>query len=727
MEYDNPAISSQIETQNCGSGNSNQRWSRSSNSGDNVNPDSSYKLIRLRDNNSRCLGVETGLFPDIGTLVVVVSCTDSGIQDTYHRWFLDGNRRLRFGGDTSLCAARSSGTSSASNLVRLEACSSSSSDANQRWWYNFNRDEEFQSWIGSNTNSDSLCMQHASDQTASEVTARRCTGDSNQQYLYEGGDPGPEPEDDGFVVFPRKGSPRDDPDCDRCLGVDVVRENAQLIWVGCDTSRTLRWLDYPTASGSRWCVFDDVENDDLCVVPTSSSLSGSSLQLVYASTFTETNSLRLTWFHTFTPAEDYQITNEADRNLCLNINGNNVRLNACSIGAPFQTWDIQDFRDQERVCDQLVNREDGRDPSATSPGQLIYLDDKNDCEQCIAITGCTSANYNCDSARLVVTDCIRGRDDEYLKFWILVPGSRSLWCSRDSFWCVDYAGNPGSNALRLILNPPVNQDNPGQRTVPLRTSQEWDYSFSTISPRVSNQVCVAAQASGGGSAPPVVERCTGQINPKVWSIKDYNTWTRVCDPLGRDPGALSGMFIHVDTDSECGWCIGIDTATNVVGLARCIDDNDNYETSFREGMVPGDRNVWCLDSDPTRCIRNTFPTGTGLTVMIREGNQDELWNYDTNREIQPRATDLTCVVRDRPEASTVVKVEQCSLAGFEYRSWRIVNANAYSCDTLGTSSFAESDSSSATGTTVGQEISFRSTTMLTLLITFATIAFAESL
>ena len=114
--------------------------------------------------------------------------------------------------------------------------------------------------------------------------------------------------------------------------------------------------------------------------------------------------------------------------------------------------------------------------------------------------------------------------------------------------------------------------------------------------------------------------------------------------------------------------VGIDTATNEVGLARCIDDNDNYETSFREGMVPGDRNVWCLDSDPTRCIRNTFPTGSGLTVMIREGNQDELWNYDTNREIQPRATDLTCVVRDRPEASTVVKVERCSLVGFEYRS-----------------------------------------------------------
>lgn len=148
------------------------------------------------------------------------------------------------------------------------------------------------------------------------------------------------------------------------------------------------------------------------------------------------------------------------------------------------------------------------------------------------------------------------------------------------------------------------------------------------------------------------------------------------------------MFIHVDTDSDCGWCIGIDTQSNpqVVGLAPCVDSKDNFETAFGEGMVPSESNRWCLESNSNICIKYDVSASNDLSVVTYTGNQNERWYYE-QQEITPLLRADQCVVTD---SNRNVFVETCSSVAFEFREWKIVNANAYSCDTLGVSSFSDS-------------------------------------
>jgi len=116
-------------------------------------------------------------------------------------------------------------------------------------------------------------------------------------------------------------------------------------------------------------------------------------------------------------------------------------------------------------------------------------------------------------------------------------------------------------------------------------------------------------------------------------------------------------------------------------------------------MVPSEQNRWCLESNNNICIRYDTSATNGLSVVTHTGNQNELWYYE-QREITPLIRADKCVVTD---LNRNVFVETCNDVALELREWKIVNANAYRCNTLGVSSFG-SGKSAGQGKQMGRSV-----------------------
>ena len=661
FQYDSTSIGTSITARTC-DGGSDQEFDFSF-----------YEEINPRGNGNRCMGVDS---TSTGTTVELFDCNDSDMRLWYH----DSNDLIRLKADNNRCVARTS--SSSGSRVELESCNSGSSS--QQFTYDSAGDFEF--------DSSNLCLQYDSEDIGETIRARSCDGGSDQEWEFDSSGGGGST--DGFVLFPNNSD-----DCDKCIGVNSVSEGSFLRWIDCDVSDNdrVRFIDYPDISsgGSQWCIDDNDASDDLCVVPDDSTpSSGTRLKLVSKNGVT--NSQTLLWYYNDagnTVNDD--ITHWSSENLCVGIasNGVNIEMQSCNSGNARQSWDIVQYDDQSDTCDDLGGGGggggSGRDPSATSPGSLIYVNNDENCYDCITITGCPQDDYNCDSARLAIANCFSADDFTYLKYWTEVPSSGSKWCSRDSDWCIEYTSASGSNGIKLVRSNKANGENALWYEAAQDSVNTLDLRPVEIQPQRSDQQCVASNGNE-----PFIEDCfANTLNPKLWAITTFNQWSSFCDPTGRDPGAVSGKLIHVDTDSDCGWCIGIDTQSSpqVIGLAPCMNSNDNFETAFRESMVPSEKNRWCLESNSNICIRYDTSATNGLSVVEYTGNQDELWYYE-QREITPLIRADKCVVTD---LNRNVFVETCEIVALEFREWNIVNANAYRCNTLGVSSFGDAAQKSA--------------------------------
>ena len=656
FQYDSTSVGTSITARTC-DGGSDQEFDFSF-----------YEEINPRGNGNRCMGVDS---TNTGTTIELYECNGSDMRLWYH----DSNDLIRLKADNNRCVARTS--SSSGSRVELASCNSGSSS--QRFSYDDAGDFEF--------DSSNLCLQYNSENVGETIRASTCDSGSDQEWEFSSSGGG---STDGYVLFPNNGN-----DCDKCIGVNSVSEGSFLRWIDCDVSDTdrVRFIDYPDISsgGSQWCIDDNDSSDDLCVVPDDSTpSSGTRLKLVSESGVT--NSQTLLWYYNDAGNNvNDDITHWSSESLCVGVasNGVDIEMQSCNSGNARQSWDIVQYDDQSDTCADLGGDGgggSGRDPSATSPGSLIYVNNDENCYDCITITGCPRDNYNCDSARLAIANCFTADDFTYLKYWTEVPSSASKWCSRDSDWCIEYTSQSGTNGMRLVRSDAATSQNA------LWYEFRRDSVSSTlavpsveIQPEQSDTLCVASNGNE-----PLIEQCSANtLNPKLWAISTFNEWSSSCDPTGRDPGSISGMFIHVDTDSDCGWCIGIDTQSNpqVVGLAPCVDSNDNFETAFGEGMVPSESNRWCLESNSNICIKYDVSASNDLSVVTYTGNQNERWYYE-QQEITPLLRADQCVVTD---SNRNVFVETCSSVAFEFREWKIVNANAYSCDTLGVSSFSDSN------------------------------------
>mmetsp|Transcript_6314 Transcript_6314/g.10535 ORF Transcript_6314/g.10535 Transcript_6314/m.10535 type:complete len:1221 (-) Transcript_6314:52-3714(-) len=666
FQYDSTTVGTSITARTC-DGGSDQEFDFSF-----------YEVINPRGNGNRCMGVDS---TSTGTTIELFDCNDSDMRLWYH----DSNDLIRLKADNNRCAARTS--SSSGSRVELQSCNSGSSS--QQFTYDSAGDFEF--------DSSNLCLQYNSEDVGETIRSSSCDGGSDQEWEFSSSGGG---STDGYVLFPNNGS-----DCDKCIGVSSVSEGSFLRWINCDVSNSdrVRFIDYPDLSsgGSQWCIDDGDTSDDLCVVPDDSTpSSGTKLKLVSESGVA--NSQTLLWYYNDAGNDvNDDITHWSSESLCVGVASNgDVEMQSCNSGNARQSWDIVQYDDQSDTCADLGGGgggASGRDPSATSPGSLIYVNNDESCYDCITITGCPQDNFNCDSARLAIANCFSSDDFTYLKYWTEVPSSASKWCSRDSDWCIQYTTASGSNGLELVRSSESTSQNALWYEATQDSSTTLDLPPVEIQPDFSDQKCVASNGNE-----PLIEDCTSStLNPKLWAISTFNQWSTTCDPTGRDPGAVSGMFIHVDTDSDCGWCIGIDTQSNpqVVGLAPCVDSNDNFETAFREGMVPSESNRWCLESNSNICIRYDTSVTNDLSVVPYTGNQNERWYYE-QKEITPLLRADMCVVTD---TSRNVFIETCTSVALEFREWKIVNANSYSCNTLGVSSFADANAAGL-GKQIGRSV-----------------------
>jgi len=666
FQYDSTSVGTSITARTC-DGGSDQEFDFSF-----------YEVINPRGNGNRCMGVDS---TSTGTTIELFDCNDSDMRLWYH----DSNDLIRLKADNNRCAARTS--SSSGSRVELQSCNSGSSS--QQFTYDSAGDFEF--------DSSNLCLQYNSEDVGETIRASSCDSGSDQEWEFSSSGGG---STDGYVLFPNNGN-----DCDKCIGVNGVSEGSFLKWINCDVSDSdrVRFIDYPDLSsgGSQWCIDDGDASDDLCVVPDDSiPSSGTKLKLVSESGVT--NSQTLLWYYNDAGNDvNDDITHWSSESMCVGVASNgDIVMQSCNSGNARQSWDIVQYDDQSDTCADLSGDGgggSGRDPSATSPGSLIYVNNDESCYDCITITGCPTDNYNCDSARLAIANCWSSDTSTYLKYWTQLPSSASKWCSRDSDWCIQYTTASGSNGLELVRSSESTSQNALWYEATQDSSTTLDLPPVEIQPDFSDQKCVASNGNE-----PLIEDCTSStLNPKLWAISTFDQWSTTCDPTGRDPGAVSGMFIHVDTDSDCGWCIGIDTQSNpqVVGLAPCVDSNDNFETAFREGMVPSESNRWCLESNSNICIRYDTSVTNDLSVVPYTGNQNERWYYE-QKEITPLLRADMCVVTD---TSRNVFIETCTSVALEFREWKIVNANSYSCNTLGVSSFADANAAGL-GKQIGRSV-----------------------
>jgi hypothetical protein len=104
-------------------------------------------------------------------------------------------------------------------------------------------------------------------------------------------------------------------------------------------------------------------------------------------------------------------------------------------------------------------------------------------------------------------------------------------------------------------------------------------------------------------------------------------------------------------------------------------------------MVPSESNRWCLESNSDVCIKYDVSQSNDLSVVTYTGNQNERWYYE-QKEITPLLRADQCIVTD---SNRNLFIETCSSVDLEFREWNIVNANAYSCNTLGVSSFDDTN------------------------------------
>ena len=336
-----------------------------------------------------------------------------------------------------------------------------------------------------------------------------------------------------------------------------------------------------------------------------------------------------------------------------------------------QQWRIDNPDFQRSTCSTLeVQRTDGK---------VVFLNsDEEDCEMCITITGCSSSD-SCVNPRLEVTNCFYSDDRAYLKYWEEAPSSGgTTFCNRDVDVCLLY-----TNGGIELVDP---DDEPNNQNL----IWYFDIGRSEISPRISDGLCMATDETDV-----FIEECSlSSLNKKEWDVEEFLRWSGSCKPSGRAPAAIQGVLISVESEDNCDMCLGIDVSsrTPYLGLAPCFDDDDDFETLFREGLVPNENTQWCLDSDSSICVAYDPSTSSGLVVMDGDatGGQMERWYYEGN-QITPltradRCVSWECSADDCSSASArEVSIVDCNPAS-DSVAWTIVSANEYSCGRVGTSS-----------------------------------------
>ena len=640
MEYGRSSVGGDVFTYFC-DGQSNQRWEEqitingSGRTGEIVE-------LRPRGNENRCLGAINTFS---GTFLSFFTCD----RDDRRVWYYDENNMLRLNADRDRCASRSS--TSQGNLLRLATCNTG--DALQIWAHADGENGDFA------IRSSSQCMQYNSESVGEEIRAFNCDLDSNQEWdvFY-----GPNERNSGFVFF------LNDPnDCDMCIGVTSIGSGANLQWMDCATTARdrIEWAfeNDPDSHASRWCLVTD---DTLCVTP-GDPLEGSRLSI---RSRTSVSSESQFWFYDFI---NFHVTHSSSEELCVSVASNqrDLTMVPCVSNDLSQQWRIDNPDFQKSTCSTLeVQRTDGK---------VVFLNSDEDCEMCITITGCSSSDL-CVNPRLEVTNCFYSDDRAYLKYWEEAPSSGgTTFCNLDVDKCLLY-----TNGGIELVDP---DDEPNNQNL----IWYFDIGQSEISPRVSDGLCLATDETDV-----FIEECSlTSLKKKEWDVEEFLRWSGSCKPSGRAPAAIQGVLISVESEDNCDMCLGVDISsrTPFLGLAPCFDDDDDFETLFREGLVPNDNTLWCLDSDSFICVAYDSSTSSGLVVMDGDttGGQMERWYYERN-QITPltradRCVSWECSADDCSSAlAREVSMVDCNQASDESVAWTIVSANEYSCGRFGTSS-----------------------------------------
>jgi len=641
MEYSNSNIGQDVFTYSC-NGLSNQLWEEQPTINDSDRTGEIVQ-VRPRGNENRCLGTINTFS---GAILLLFTCDG----DDRRVWYYDENNMLRLNADRNQCASRSS--TSQRNLLRLATCDTS--DALQIWTHADGEDGDFA------IRSPNQCMQFNSENVGEEVRAYSCDLGSNQEWdIFRGQDK----RNSGKVFF------LNDPnDCNMCIGVSSIGNGANLRWMDCAaTARDrLGWAfeDDPDSLASRWCL---VADDSLCVTP-GDPLEGSRLSI---RSRTSVSSDSQFWFYDFV---NFHITHTSSEELCVSVASNQRHLTMvpCISNDLSQQWRINNPDQQESTCKTLdVQRTDGK---------VVFLDSDEDCDLCITITGCSS-NELCVNPRLEVTNCFYSDDRAYLKYWEEAPSSGgTTFCNRDVDICLLY-----TNGKIELVDP---DDEPNNQNL----IWYFDTQTNEISPRISDSLCMATDETGV-----FIEECNLSKNKKSWDVEEFLRWSGSCKPTGRGPGALQGVLISIESNDNCDMCLGVDTSssrTPFLGLAPCLDNDDDFETLFREGLVPNENTQWCLDSDSSICIAYDPSTSSGLVVMDEDatGGEMERWYYEEGNQITPltradKCVSWECSDDDCSSASArEISMVDCKQASDESVQWTIVNANEYSCSRVGTSS-----------------------------------------
>ena len=641
MEYGSSSVGQDIFTYSC-DGQSNQRWEEQ------VTINGSGRTaelveVRPRGNENRCLGTVNTFS---GTVLSLFTCD----RDDRRIWYYDENNMLRLNADRDRCASRSN--TSQGNLLRLVTCDTG--DALQIWTHADGEDGDFE------IRSSNQCMQFNSESVGEEIRAFNCDLDSNQEWdVFQGQGE----RNSGQVMF------LNDPnDCDMCIGVTSIGNGANLQWMDCAaTARDrLEWRfeNDENSLASRWCL---VADDTLCVTP-GDPLEGRRLSIRSRSSVSSDSQL---WFYDFV---NFHVTHSSSEELCVGVASNqrDLTMVPCVSSDLSQQWRIEDPGEQENTCQTLeVQRTDGK---------IVFLNSDEDCDLCVVITGCSSSEL-CVNPRLEVTNCFYSDDRAYLKYWEEVPSSGgTTFCNRDVDICLLY-----TNGGIELVDP---DDEPNNQNL------IWYFDSQTdeISPRISDGLCMATDETDV-----FIEECSlSSLNKKNWDVEEFLRWSGSCKPTGRAPGALQGVLISIENEDNCDMCLGVDTSssrTPFVGLARCFDNDDDFETLFREGLVPSENTQWCLDSDSSICIAYDPSASSGLVVMDGDatGGQMERWYYERN-QITPLTRADRCVSWECSEdncssaSAREISTVDCNQASDESVAWTIVSANEYSCSRVGTSS-----------------------------------------
>lgn len=349
--------------------------------------------------------------------------------------------------------------------------------------------------------------------------------------------------------------------------------------------------------------------------------------------------------------------------------GQNIYALTCS-GSSSQEFDLSGSPDS-----LPINTGD------TTTGGLVFVNNAEHCTDCIAMTGCPTNNYNCPEARLAIVDCYKADTAQNLLYWNQTPENKSLWCLRDADFCVHSTRKQGGAPELTLIGSTDGPDS------------FWYHSSNEIQPEKSDGYCVA---SNGNQVSLELCNSASLDRQTQWEIASYNQWNDTCDPLGRDPGSVPGKYIIVNSAKDCDYCIGINTRTGRIGMALCVDTNDEWDTVFAASKVPDEQTRWCLESMPDICIKyvrndETATSGTDLLVVRATGSQNELWYFEAE-DITPKQDAAKCIAWKQNREVALVP---CSSVAYENRSWAIFRASTYQCNQQGISSFDATISAAA--------------------------------